>query len=110
MNGLAASLLPAGTLGLFVPLPEQTKTLSELRARSRVRVVALPLRPLSNATVVDAAARQMAEQRPDLVILDCMSYSRADKARIAVIVDCPILLPLVVAARVMACLLPAPSS
>ena len=106
LNGLAASLLPAGTLGLFVPLSEQVKTLSALRTRLGLRVAALPLRPLSDAAAVDAAAHQMAEQRPDLVILDCMSYTQADKLRIGAILDCPILLPIVVAARVMACLLP----
>lgn len=106
LNGLVASLLPVGALGLFVPVSEQIQTLSELRARPGLRVAALPLRPLSDAAAVDAAAHRMAEQRPDLVILDCMSYTQADKARMAVILDCPILLPIVVAARVMVCLLP----
>lgn len=105
LNGLVASLLPAGTLGLFVPLPEQVKTLGEMRARPGLRTVALPLRPLSDAAAIDAAARDMAEQKPGLVILDCMSYTRADKARIAAILDCPILLSIAVAARVAASLL-----
>jgi len=106
LNGLAASLLPAGTLGLFVPLPEQVETLGEMRARPGLRTVAVPLRPLSDAAAIDAAAQYMAAQKPDLVILDCMSYTRADKARIAAILDCPILLPIAVAARVAASLLP----
>lgn len=106
LNGLATSLLPAGTLGLFVPLPEQVETLGALRARPGLRTVALPLRPLSDAATIDAAARLMAEQRPDLVILDCMSYTRADKARMSAILDCPILLSIAVAARAAASLLP----
>jgi len=56
LNGLAASLLPAGTLGLFVPLPEQVETLGEMRARPGLRTVAVPLRPLSDAAAIDAAA------------------------------------------------------
>ena len=106
LNALAAALLPAGTLGLFVPLPEQVVTLGQLRERPGLRTIALTLRPLSDAATIDAAARDMAEQKPDLVILDCMSYTRADKARIAAILDCPILLPIAVAARVAASLLP----
>jgi protein AroM len=106
LNGLVAGLLPAGRLGLFVPLPEQVETLGEMRAHPGVRTVALPLRPLSDASTIDEAARHMAEQRPDLVILDCMSYTGADKVRIAAILDCPILLPIAVAARVAASLLP----
>ncbi len=106
LNGLTASLLPAGILGLFVPLPEQVETLGEMRARPGLLPVAVPLRPLSDAAAIDAAARHMAARKPDLVILDCMSYTRADKARIAAILDCPILLPIAVAARVAASLLP----
>ncbi len=106
LNAVAAALLAAGTLGLFVPLHEQVKTLGEMRARPGVRTVALPLRPLSDAAAIDAAARHMAAHKPDLVILDCMSYTRADKMRIAAILDCPILLPIALAARVAASLLP----
>jgi protein AroM len=106
LNGLAASLLPAGTLGLFVPLPEQIETLGEMRTRPGLRTVAVPLRPLSDVATIDAAAQHMAAQKPDLVILDCMSYTRTDKARVAAILGCPILLPIAVAARVAASLLP----
>lgn len=106
LNGLAASLLPAGTLGLFVPLPEQVESLGEMRARPGLRTVALPLRPLSDAATIDSAARRMAAEKPDLAILDCMSYTRADKARIATILGCPILLSIAVAARAAASLLP----
>lgn len=106
LNGLAASLLPAGTLGLFVPLPEQVESLGEMRARPGLRTVALPLRPLSDAATINSAARRMAAEKPDLAILDCMSYTRADKARIATILGCPILLSIAVAARAAASLLP----
>ena len=106
LNGLADSLLPTGTLGLFVPLPEQVETLSAKRAQPGRRVVALPLRPLADAATIDAAARRMAGEGPDLVIMDCMSYTRADKARVAAILGCPILLSIAVAARAAASLLP----
>ncbi len=106
LNGLADSLLPTGTLGLFVPLAEQVATLSAKRARPGRRVVALPLSPLADAATIDAAARRMAAEKPDLVILDCMSYTRAGKTRIASIVGCPILLSIAVAARAAASLLP----
>lgn len=106
LNGLADSLLPTGTLGLFVPLLEQVETLGATRGRPGRRVVALPLRPLADAATIDGAAHLMAREKPDLVILDCMSYTRADKARIAAILGCPILLSIAVAARAAASVLP----
>ncbi len=106
LNGLAGSLLPSGTLGLFVPLAEQVQTLGEMRTRPGLSTIALPLRPLSDAATIDAAARRMAEAKPDLVIMDCMSYTRADKARLTAILDCPVLLSITVAARAAASLLP----
>lgn len=108
LNGLAASLLPAGKLGLFVPLPEQVTVLAAERARPGLEAVAITLRPMSAADVVDAAASQMAAESPDLVIMDCMSYTRAEKARIERIVRCPVLLSIAVAARAAASLVPEP--
>jgi protein AroM len=105
LNALAAALLPEGTLGLFVPVPEQVATLEKLRGRPGLRTTALTLQPLSDTEAIDEAAWRMAAHKPDLVILDCMSYTRADKARIATILACPILLSITAAARATACLL-----
>jgi len=105
LNAIAAALLPAGRLGLFVPVPEQVAVLEEERARPGLAVRALPLRPLSDAARVAAAAREMAGWAPDLAVLDCMSYTRADKAVVARQLRCPVLLSIEVAARVGASLL-----
>ena len=48
----------------------------------------------------------MAQQKPDLVLLDCISYTRADKAAAVAAMGCPVLLSVAVAARAAACLLP----
>ncbi|MBV8398289.1 MAG: AroM family protein [Acetobacteraceae bacterium] len=100
LNALAAALLPAGRLGLFVPLAEQVATLTAARSRPQVEVHAVPLQPGSDDAARDAAAVVMADFAPDLVLLDCISYSRADKARIGKRVACPILLSIAVAVRV----------
>lgn len=106
LNALASALLPAGRLGLFVPVEEQVAVLTAGRARPGLEVVALPLTPLSGEAAVEAAARDMAARGPDLVVLDCMSYRREDKAVMARHLRCPILLSVEVAARVAASLLP----
>ncbi len=106
LNGLAAALLPRGRLGLFVPLPEQAETLGESRARDGLSVVMRPLRPQSDAATREAAMAAMAREKPDLLVLDCISYTRADKAAAVAAMDCPVLLSVAVAARAAACLLP----
>lgn len=108
LNGLAASLLPAGKLGLFVPLAEQVTVLAAERTRPGLQAVAITLRPISDAATIDAAAAAMAAERPDLVIMDCMSYTRADKARVERTLRCPVLLSIAVAARAAASLVPEP--
>jgi protein AroM len=106
LNALAEALLPEGRLGVFVPLPEQIGPLAMKRARPGLEVTAMALTPLSDAAAVEAAAREMAARRPDLVLLDCMSYTREDKALMAKHLSCPILLSIAVAARTAASLLP----
>lgn len=106
LNALAGALLPAGRLGLFVPLVEQVETLTAERGRPGVVVHALPLQPYSDDAARDDAAAAMADFAPDLVLMDCISYRRADKARIALRLSCPILLSIAVAARTAASLMP----
>lgn len=106
LNALTRAILPAGRLGLFIPLAEQTETLQSARSRDGVSVHAVTLRPASGDAARDRAAAEMADFRPDLVVLDCMSYTRADKARIGARLACPLLLSIAVAARLAASLLP----
>ena len=106
LNGLAAALLPRGRLGLFVPLPEQAEALGGSRARDGLSVVVRPLRPQSDAATREAAMAAMAREKPDLLVLDCISYTRTDKAAAVAAMDCPVLLSVAVAARAAACLLP----
>ncbi len=105
LNALAGALLPRGRLGLFVPLPEQVAGLGAERARDGLAVFAVALRPGGDDAARADAARQMAAHAPDLVLLDCISYTRRDKAVVAAALNCPVLLSVAVAARAAACLL-----
>lgn len=108
LNALAEAMLPRGRLGLVVPLAEQVPTLRAERERPGLEVVAIPLRPGGDDAARQAAALAMAAMRPDLVLLDCISYTRADKAAFTAALPCPVLLAASVAARVAAALLPEP--
>jgi protein AroM len=106
LNALAEALLPRGRLGILVPLPEQLPLLKAARARPGLEVIGLALRPQGDDATRAAVAREMAAHRPDLVLLDCISYTRADKAAFTAALPCPVLLAASVAARTAAALLP----
>ena len=108
LNGMAEALLPQGRLGLFVPLAEQAAGLGESRARSRLSITVVALRPYADTATREAAMAEMAAQKPDLVLLDCISYTRRDKAAAVAALSCPVLLSAAVAARAVASLLPEP--
>ena len=44
--------------------------------------MAEPLRPSAGAAEADAAARRLASKKPDLVAMDCMSYTPATKQQV----------------------------
>ena len=108
LNGMAEALLPQGRLGLFVPLAEQAAGLGESRVRSGLSITVVALRPYADKTTREAAMAEMAAQKPDLVLLDCISYTRRDKAAAVAALSCPVLLSVAVAARAAASLLPEP--
>jgi protein AroM len=108
LNGLAEALLPRGRLGLLVPLPEQAATLGASRARDGLALSVVALRPHSDDATRAAAMAEMASMQPDLVLLDCISYTRQDKAAAVAALACPVLLSVAVAARAAASLLPEP--
>jgi protein AroM len=104
--GLAEALLPRGRLGLFVPLAEQAASLGASRAREGLSISVQPLRPYADAATRAAAMAQMAAEKPDLVLLDCISFTRQDKEAAMAAMSCPVLLSVAVAARAAASLLP----
>lgn len=106
LNGMAEALLPRGRLGLVVPLPEQAAALGASRARDGLSVAVVALRPGSDDAARAQAMAELAAQKPDLVLLDCISYTRRDKAAAVAALPCPVLLSVAVAARAAACLLP----
>jgi protein AroM len=99
LHHMVEAVFPKGRLGVFSPLPEQTALIAEKWQRPNVEVVGLTLRPGSDDGTVDEAARKMAALSPDLVVMDCMSYTRANKARVRQSYDGPVILAIAAAAR-----------
>ena len=101
LNGLAGALLPRGRLGLLIPIPEQAEILSRQRARDGVEVVVEVLTPSAGADAAAEAARRLAARKPDLVAMDCMSYTPETKEIAHRWIAAPILLAITATTRVL---------
>jgi protein AroM len=101
LHRLVEAVLPKGRLGVFSPLAEQTALIGRKWRRDGVEVIGVTLRPGSDDATVDSAARAMADEQPDLVVLDCMSYTSANKARVRQSYSGPVILAIAAAARVV---------
>ena len=101
LHRLVEAVLPKGRLGVFSPLPEQTALIDRKWQREGIEVVGVTLRPGSDEAAVDSAAQAMAALRPNLVVMDCMGYTSANKARLRLGYSGPVILAIAAAARVV---------
>jgi protein AroM len=101
LNGLASSLLPEGRLGILLPLPEQAEKLMAKWKRPGLEIVAEALKPSASAAEAAAAARRLKAKAPDVVAMDCMSYTPATKAAVKPELGVPTLLAISATARVL---------
>ena len=101
LNGLVHGLLPQGRLGLLIPLPEQREKLIAKWERPGLEVVAEDLRPSATEAEIDAAAERLKRTQPDLVAMDCMSYTPATKAAVTRGLRAPTLLAITATGRVL---------
>jgi len=101
LHKMVEAVLPRGRLGVFSPLAEQTALIASKWQRDGIEVVGVTLRPGSDDAAVDEAARAMADKQPDLAVLDCMSYTSANKARVRQTFPGPVILSIAAAARVI---------
>jgi protein AroM len=101
LNGLAIGLLPRGRLGLLIPLAEQAGKLTSKWARPGLEVVYEALAPSAGAAEARDAARRLAAHKPDLVAMDCMSYTPATKEWVKGPLGVPALLAITATGRVL---------
>lgn len=92
MSSVIDGLLPEGRLGVFMPLAEQREHFRSVWTRPGREVVAVPLLPGASESGLREAAREMAESAPDLVVMDCMGYTRRMKAQVEETLDVPVML------------------
>jgi protein AroM len=101
LNGLATGRLPHGRLGLLIPLAEQAGKLASKWARPGLEIVAEPLAPSAGAQEAGQAAQRLAAHKPDLVAMDCMSYTPTTKEWVKGPLGVPALLAITATGRVL---------
>jgi protein AroM len=101
LNGLATGLLPQGRLGLLIPLAEQAEKLAAKWARPGLEIVAEALAPSADAKEANAVAERLAARKPDLVAMDCMSYTPVTKEQVKPALGVPTLLAITATGRVL---------
>jgi protein AroM len=101
LAGAVAALLPKGRLGLVIPLPEQGEQLAAKWRRPGLEVVSEALLPSAAAAAIAAAGRRIAAQRPDLVAMDCMSYTPETKRVLRESAGVPVLLAVTAVGRMV---------
>lgn len=101
LAGLSTGLLPSGRLGLLVPLAEQMTKLTEKWQRPGIEVVAESVAPSASDAEVEAAASRLKALAPDLIAMDCMSYTPATKDIVKRVAGVPTLLGVTATARVL---------
>jgi protein AroM len=92
LAGMAEAALPRGRLGLLTPLPEQVEHLIQQWQRDGVDVVGEAVAPGSDKQAFEVAAGSLAAQAPDLIVMDCMAYTAAERASVRRVYDGPIIL------------------
>jgi protein AroM len=101
LNALVGALLPAGRLGILIPLPEQARKGTAKWVRPGLEVVAESLIPSGSGHDIAAAAERLAAHRPDLVAMDCMGYGPKAKAIVKRVARVPTLLAITAAGHVV---------
>jgi len=100
---VVTALLPprGGRLGVCLPVPERIphQVTPWLSDAWEVAVEGLP--PASSDAEIQAAAARLRAKRPDLVVMDCMTYTRRTRDLVVEVCGAPALLPVSLAARVM---------
>lgn len=105
LRHLVPALLPEGRLGVLTPLPSQVSE-SEARWAAPGRTVVVgALSPNADAAEAAEAGADLAHRGVDLVVLDCVSYTRDTKRAVLARAGCPGLLAITAVARVAAELL-----
>lgn len=95
------SILPRGRLGIMLPSPEQHTAMKNKWLATGLDVVLEAASPYTGGTEdFRTAGSRLAEQKSDLIVLDCIGYTAEMKAIVRKAAGRPVILPRTVLGRV----------
>ena len=104
-HALEAVLSPERTLGIFVPLAEQTQEMAANLKHITPKVAAINASPYQDVSHLKEAAKKMAAHKPDLVVLHCMGYNEEHRRIMAEVLNTPSFVAISIVGRTIAELL-----
>ena len=100
VRGVVDAFLPAGRLGVIVPIREQEALKKREWEKEGRELLVTTGSPYGDPVFLDRAAESL-HGRTDAVVLDCLGFTVAMRRRVADIVACPVFLPGTVVASVL---------
>ncbi len=108
-NTVKGILKPGQKLGIFVPEEEQKKSMSAIwtsyLAEQKVTILSEAASPYGEFPALLEAADRFTSKQVDLIVLDCMGYTKTMKEKIQEITSKPVILPRTLIARIISELL-----
>lgn len=102
IRSFVTSLQSGGHLGVLSPLQSQIPATEKRWAAAGYRTTAVALSPNATAIEAEAASAQFAEAAPDIILLDCVSYTLETKSIIRKATGRPVVLAITAVARTAA--------
>ncbi|MCR9074111.1 MAG: AroM family protein [Alphaproteobacteria bacterium] len=92
LNAMVKGCLPSGRLGVFTPLAEQCAKSRKRWSEAGYDAQVVALSPNAGPDQVRAAAESLRDHAPELLVLDCISYTRETKAIMREVLGVPAIL------------------
>ncbi len=99
LNGLAAALSRTSNIVVITPDEEQVKQAYDQWGPIVKKVTPIPANPYGDKEEIQRAAEKAKETDADLIVMDCIGYSREAKRLVASVTQRPVLLCRTVLAR-----------
>lgn len=92
LTGAVDAVLPAGTVGVLMPHPDQHDSMVEKWTSAKRSVVTASVSPYGGADGVGEAMRSLAAGGAEMVVMDCMGFDRQMLADARASVPIPVVL------------------
>ena len=79
LNGVVPGIMKTGVLGVMVPSSDQIIQVKKHWSKMGLRSHVVPANPYRGISEIENAASRLAQVNPNLIVMDCMGYSKKMK-------------------------------